>query len=144
MPTDTNSGDFEKMQEQAIKRVQEMKQKANPQKPPQDSKQGENNAQSKNPRTPIISRLNEQRRREIPRQQAQQNTQQNTQQSAPQNSQYKQQENNQKSAAAENHKALSSLFNLDNDMSMLLPLLLLLRKEGADELMIMALLYIMS
>ena len=39
---------------------------------------------------------------------------------------------------------ISSLFNMDSDVSLLLPLLLLLSKEGTDDMLLLALLYIMS
>ena len=39
---------------------------------------------------------------------------------------------------------LSSLFNMDSDITLILPLLLLLSKEGTDDMLLLALLYIMS
>lgn len=39
---------------------------------------------------------------------------------------------------------LSSLFNMDSDTTLILPLLLLLAKEGTDDMLLLALLYIMS
>lgn len=38
----------------------------------------------------------------------------------------------------------SALFEMDSDIALILPLLLLLQKDGADEMLILALLYIMS
>ena len=39
---------------------------------------------------------------------------------------------------------LSSLFHLDSDTAMILPLLILLGREGTDDILLLALLYIMT
>lgn len=146
MQSDISHGDFEKMQEQAIKRVNEMKQKANMGRSAQpEQKHNENGAGNKNLRPPIISRMNERPQRpQMPNQNQgqKQNQSQNQGQSRSQNCQ--EPEDNRQKAHEDGRKILDSLFNLDNDMSMILPLLLLLQKEGADEMLIMALIYIMS
>lgn len=41
-------------------------------------------------------------------------------------------------------KAVSSFFEMDSDVALILPLLLLLQRDGADEMLILALLYIMA
>ncbi|MGN1418206.1 MAG: hypothetical protein ACI4W6_02645 [Acutalibacteraceae bacterium] len=152
MQSDISHGDFEKMQEQAIKRVNEMKQKANMGRPSQpEQKHNENGAGNKNLRPPIISRMNERPQRPpMPNQNQGQKQNQNQNQNRNQNQSQNQSQNcqepedNCQKAHEDGRKILDSLFNLDNDVSMILPLLLLLQKEGADEMLIMALIYIMS
>ena len=41
-------------------------------------------------------------------------------------------------------KSVSSFLEMDSDIALILPLLLLLQRDGADEMLILALLYIMS
>ncbi|MGN0468931.1 MAG: hypothetical protein ACI4GY_09430 [Acutalibacteraceae bacterium] len=152
MQSDISHGDFEKMQEQAIKRVNEMKQKANMGRSSQpEQKHNENGVGNKNLRPPIISRMNERPQRPpMPNQKPNQNQNQNQNrsqnqsQNQSQNRSCQQQEDNRQKMHEDGRKILDSLFNLDNDISMILPLLLLLQKEGADEMLIMALIYIMS
>lgn len=138
MPSDVSSGDFEKMQEQAIKRVHEMQQKANPQKKQNETRQNINGQGAKNIRIPQIFRTNDQPVHKPQSEQTQQKRQNEQDNSRKRENSQKQPDN------SELHGIFSSLFNMDNDMSMLMPLLLLLGKDGADELLIMALLYIMS
>lgn len=134
------NGDFEKMQQQAIKRAKEMQQKSaapqgeKPKRPPQENErqnphQPNRQAESFNPQG---SRFNgngfdgENKRRN-------------------ENQSYHAQEPKKEHKECDDEKnPLASLLNLDGDMSMILPLILLLSKEGADEIMILALLYIMS
>ena len=89
MPQQNDHPDFQTMQQQAIRRVREMQEKARPADvPPPEEPQVQKQQPQTRPRTP--------------------------------------------------------LFRLDSDVSLLLPLLLLLSREGADDALLLALLYIMA
>lgn len=106
-----NQNDFEKMQQQAIRRAKEMQQKSTAQ-----GRQGGSPPPKREGDFPPPDRKRSEERNEC-----------------------------KKEKGEEKEKnPLASLLNLDGDMSMLLPLVLLLSKEGTDEIMILALLYIMS
>lgn len=104
-----NQNDFEKMQQQAIRRAKEMQQKSTVQ-----GRQGGTPPPKTESHFPPPDRKRAEERNEC------------------------------KKEKGEERNPLASLLNLDGDMSMLLPLVLLLSKEGTDEIMILALLYIMS
>ncbi len=90
MPQQNDHPDFQTMQQQAIRRVREMQEKAMPAgvPPPEEPSAPKQQQPQNRPRTP--------------------------------------------------------LFHLDSDVSLLLPLLLLLSREGADDALLLALLYIMA
>lgn len=137
------SGDFEKMQQQAIKRAKEMQQKSStatqgekPKRPPQENER--QNLQQQNRQAENFNfqggRFNG-------------NSNgfgsENKHRSGGQ-PQHPQEQKKEQRECNDEKNPLASLLNLDGDMSMILPLVLLLSKEGADEIMILALLYIMS
>ena len=97
------SPDFEAMQQQAIRRVKEMQQRAVPL--PEPTSSPEPKAPKPEPPHQTPTPPKPQRKRASP---------------------------------------LSSLFHLDSDVSLILPLLLLLSREGADDALLLALLYIMA
>lgn len=118
-----SSSDFIKMQEQAIKRVREMHRKsqasAEEKTPPEiKSNKTEDAPEKEKPKEkpPII----------IPQKPSEAKTKTDFEKKR------------------EDHNPFSALLNLDADKSLVLPLLLFLGKEGVDDMLLLALLYIMS
>lgn len=143
MPDNYSNADFKAMQEQAIRRAREMQQKA--QNQGQNHNHNQDEAQKNRPD-------NQQRRQdnrrplERPNIYQARSQKQDSQKKQPKEQQPKKpntSENREKSEGKSNNP-LSSLLNLDGDMSLILPLILFLGKEGADDTLILALLYIMS
>lgn len=121
MPTDEYSyNDFAKMQQQAIDRVREMQKKAMPNKPLQNGENSIFSSADEKPKTKSTPPEKINIPKESPKKPA--NPQQKSNSSNP----------------------LSFLSSMDSDMSLILPLLLLLGKEGADSILLLALLYIIS
>lgn len=123
--------DFVKMQEQAIKRVREMQQKASPSQPV---------FQKENPPPPKIEIA---KKSEIPKPE---NPSAAAHEKKPDQQENKSEEKqyNEKHTYEKSHNPFSGLLNMDADMSIVLPLIFFLGKEGADDVLILALLYIMS
>lgn len=114
-----SSGNFMQMQEQAIKRAREMQNRAKQNESVKNEKEKSADLGTpKPPKPPIIQATMSKEKPKVD----------NSPQISPQ-------------------KALSSLtelFQLDSDRALILPLLLFLGKEGADDMLLLALLYIMS
>lgn len=137
--------DFQKMQQQAIDRVREMQKKAVPEQPPKAQTQQRPSrffpSGEKQPDRPMAHG-----------------------QPKPHNphGEPKNQENRKASNENETHEGtkeerarpknqpfpavnpLSSILNMDTDMSLILPLVMLLGKDGADDMLLLALIYIMT
>ena len=131
MPQGYDEEDFAEMQQQAIRRVREMQQRAKTFSEPSKSEHTEYSLPEREkigiPQTPNKQFHDEPKpKREQPKlsQQAQR---------------IRQKQHEQKPQGM-----LSSLFHLDSDVSLILPLLLLLGREGADDILLLALLYIMA
>lgn len=117
--------DFVKMQEQAIRRVREMQQKASP------------SGQSGIKEGPPIERAE----KAAAKPESATKTPNETKTEAPEAKRVQKEE---KPKAEPGMGLFSGLLNIDADMSIILPLLLFLGKDGADDVLILALLYIMS
>lgn len=130
MQQNAPQNDFVKMQEQAIKRVREMQQKANPSQP---------NLQKENPQTQT---------KDMPRQDEQPKEGKLFEQEQKSNQEQPRKEEkphyNENAKQERNHNPFANFLNSDADMSIILPLIFFLGKEGADDVLILALLYIMS
>ena len=129
--------DFVKMQEQAIKRVREMQQKANPSQP----KLQKENMQTQ---TKDMPRQDEQPKEgKLFEQEQKSNQEQPRKEEKPH---YKEEKPhyNENAKQEGNHNPFANFLNSDADMSIILPLIFFLGKEGADDVLILALLYIMS
>lgn len=130
MQQNAPQNDFVKMQEQAIKRVREMQQKANPSQP---------NLQKENPQTQT---------KDMPRQDEQPKEGKLFEQEQKSNQEQPRKEEkphyNENAKQEGNHNPFANFLNSDADMSIILPLIFFLGKEGADDVLILALLYIMS
>ena len=131
MPQGYNEEDFAEMQQQAIRRVREMQQRAKTFSEPAEKEHTEYSLPEREeigiPQTQKKQFHDEPKpKREQPKpfQQAQR---------------IRQKQHEQKPQGM-----LSSLFHLDSDVSLILPLLLLLGREGADDILLLALLYIMA
>lgn len=111
---DYSSGNFMQMQEQAIKRAREMQKKSKT----IESTPSLNSNTNKPPKPPIAKAC-------APKGNQKAN---GFQKSSPQNA----------------LSSLSEILRLDNDRALILPLLIFLGKEGADDMLLLALLYIMS
>lgn len=147
MPQGYNEDDFAEMQRQAIKRVKEMQQRAKPPAMPAkepfeqdifESEEKESIEADPKPKIeePIFTAEKKQPAEAVkPKREPPQSREQPKQ---PQRVR-------QKQGTERNRQGLlSSLFKLDSDISLILPLLLLLGKEGADDILLLALLYIMA
>ncbi len=121
MAQNNQPNDFVKMQEQAIKRVREMQQKASPvpQNKPKETTEEKKESQILQPPP-------------------------KKEEEKPKNESEKFEPKTVSKEKESNHGLFSNLLNLDTDMSIILPLLLFLGKDGADDILILALLYIMS
>lgn len=136
------NNDFEKMQQQAIKRAKEMQQKSSPpgtqgekpQRPPQENERFVGQQANRS-----AERFN--RPHSHPKQDGFEGANKPPHEN---HTQCREEPKNEQRECHDDKNPLASLLNLDSDMSMILPLVLLLSKEGADEIMILALLYIMS
>lgn len=139
MPDNYSNADFSRMQEQAIKRVREMQQKAQtPKEPPKMQNEQQNNTQFQQQRRnerPNIYQAKPQQRRDMPREAPKEQKK-----DVPKETNVFQNEKER----MKNQNPFSSLLHLDSDMSLILSLALFLGKEGADDMLILALLYIMS
>lgn len=129
MAGEYNQNDFMKMQEQAIDRVREMQKKAQPSQNPQMQRNTERKQQR-------FSQNENERKGE-----AQKPPKRPSQPPAAEDTKSRAEEKPPRSGAA---NPLSSLLKLDKDSSLILPLLLLLGREGADDMLTLALLYIMT
>ena len=137
--------DFQKMQQQAIDRVREMQKKAVHEQPPKAQPQ-------------------QRPSRFFPSGERQSDRQMFSNQPRPQNPHTEPRNPDNRKAANENEKhastkeekaapknplfsginPLSSILNMDTDMSLILPLVMLLGKDGADDMLLLALIYIMT
>ena len=138
MSEETAQGDFQKMQQQAIDRVREMQKKATPDHQPNPGSQ---------PRPSRFFPPGDKRtdRQTFPNQQREQPHTQHkpTEEQRPQPERGKE-ETPPKNQLFSGMNPLSSLLNMDTDMSLILPLVMLLGKEGADDMLLLALIYIMT
>lgn len=145
MNEDYPKEDFQKMQQQAIDRVREMQKKAiadpppkapNPQRPPRYFSQNER--QPERPPFPGSPRPHgphgEPKNTESRKNEAEDNRHEKSGEEKPQ----------PRNPLFSGLNPLSSIFNMDTDMSLILPLVMLLGKDGADDMLILALLYIMT
>lgn len=125
MVQNTTPNDFISMQEQAIKRVREMQQKSSSPK---------QNTVTESP----VKESFETDSKVAPQDQKKDSRPESVSKPVKE----KTEKDNPKK---ENRSGLfSGLLNIDADMSIILPLLLFLGKDGADDVLILALLYIMS
>lgn len=136
MPQSYSKEDFAKMQQQAINRVREMQRQSRmngqeESKPLPDAPAAAEAQQDKKAVPPQKSRTetNEKpvQKREEPPKRA----------DAPPPPPIKR-------VYAKSRPNVSPFFEMDSDVALILPLLLLLQRDGADEMLILALLYIMS
>lgn len=147
LPDNYSNADFKAMQEQAIRRAREMQQKAQNQGQNHNQNHNHNQDEAQKNRPDNQQRRQDNRRPlERPNIYQARSQKQDSQKKQPKEQQPKKpntSENREKSEGKSNNP-LSSLLNLDGDMSLILPLILFLGKEGADDTLILALLYIMS
>lgn len=130
MTQNTTPNDFISMQEQAIKRVREMQQKSSPPK------------QSSITESPVKETF-EKGTKAAPRVSKKESVPEAPSKPAKETDTKKKSE--KENPNKENSSGLfSSLLNIDADMSIILPLILFLGKDGADDVLLLALLYIMS
>lgn len=132
MPDEYSYNDFMQMQQQAIDRVREMQKKASPNdKPKPEPMHHVFAAPMENKPKPAVAVLSK------PSPQPKK---------PPQFPPFEPQKKKPEHKPRQNKKQspLSFLSNMDSDMSLILPLLLLLGKEGADNILLLALLYIIS
>ena len=130
MTQNPTPNDFISMQEQAIKRVREMQQKSSP--PKQNSTHGvpaKESLEKGAKATPQLPKKDS--APEAPPKPAKEMDE-------------KEKIEKEKPNKENNSGLFSSLLNIDADMSIILPLILFLGKDGADDVLILALLYIMS
>ena len=114
-----SSGNFMQMQEQAIKRAREMQDRAKQNESVKNKKEkSTDHGTTKPPKPPIIQAAAPKEKLKVD----------NFPQISPQKA----------------LNSLTELFQLDSDRALILPLLLFLGKEGADDMLLLALLYIMS
>lgn len=129
MPDEYSYNDFVKMQQQAIDRVRQMQKKATDVEPQKAAKSQP--TETKQPKQNDTPRQNQNPKPQPPKQETKQQFKPPIQHEPTHNMQKKQ-------------SPFAFLSNMDSDMSLILPLLLLLGKEGADNILLLALLYIIS
>lgn len=144
MPQGYNEEDFAEMQRQAIKRVKEMQQRAKP--PAMPAKEPFEQDIFESEEKESASKHRDEELIFTPEKKQNAETQKPKREPPQSREQPKQtQRVRQKQGTERNRQGLlSSLFKLDSDISLILPLLLLLGKEGADDILLLALLYIMA
>lgn len=135
MPQSYSKEDFAKMQQQAINRVREMQ---------RQSRMNRQEESKPLPDAPAAAKAQPGERAEPP------------QKSRPETSEPPAQKREEppkradappppiKRVYAKSRPNVSPFFEMDSDVALILPLLLLLQRDGADEMLILALLYIMS
>lgn len=134
--------DFQKMQQQAIDRVREMQKKAVPEQPrPQTQQrpsrffpQGEKQSDRPMHQNPTKSPHENAKRQENQKPTGQSETCKSP----------KEEKTQPKNPLFSGLNPLSSILNMDTDMSLILPLVMLLGKDGADDMLLLALIYIMT
>ena len=135
--------DFQKMQQQAIDRVREMQKRAVPEQPPRTQPQqrpsrffppGERQSDRPMHPNPPKPPHEEARRPDKQKPTGQGETCENPKEEKPQ----------PKNSLFSGLNPLSSILNMDTDMSLILPLVMLLGKDGADDMLLLALIYIMT
>ena len=145
MPQGYNEEDFAEMQQQAIRRVREMQQRAKAFSEMDEKEQTEeeetvvsqSDAKSRAGEDLFFFGKKPSADEAMPKRES---MQKNGQQKLSQQAQrIRQKQHEQKPQGM-----LSSLFHLDSDVSLILPILLLLGREGADDILLLALLYIMA
>lgn len=135
--------DFQKMQQQAIDRVREMQKKAAFEQPPKGQTQQRSSrffpsGERQPDRQPFQNRTG---------QQPANNPSKNPESRKPESASHepeKEERERSKGPLFPGLNSLSPIFNMDNDMSLILPLVMLLGKDGADDMLLLALIYIMT
>lgn len=137
--------DFQKMQQQAIDRVREMQKRAVPEQPPRpQGQQRPSRFFPQGERQPDRQMHQNPPKPQPPHEEAKRpGSQKPTGQSETCESP-KEEKTQQKNSLFSGLNPLSSIFNMDTDMSLILPLVMLLGKDGADDMLLLALIYIMT
>lgn len=136
--------DFQKMQQQAIDRVREMQKKSiddqqKPQNQPRPSR-----FFPQNDRRPDRPPFQGQQKGQNPHQEPKAAQERRKEPEAEKHANINEENAAPKNQLFSSANPLSSLLNMDTDMSLILPLVMLLGKDGADDMLILALLYIMT
>ena len=135
MPQSYSKEDFAKMQQQAINRVREMQ---------RQSRMNRQEESKPFPDTPAAAETQQNKKAEP----AQKNRTETNEQSAQKREEPPKKPDTPpppiKRVYAKSRPNVSPFFEMDSDVALILPLLLLLQRDGADEMLILALLYIMS
>ena len=126
MPQSYSKEDFAKMQQQAINRVREMQ---------RQSRMNRQEESKPFPDAPAAAETQQNKKAEP----AQKSRPETNEQPAQ-----KREEPPIKRVYAKSRANFTPFFEMDSDVALILPLLLLLQRDGADEMLILALLYIMS
>lgn len=135
--------DFQKMQQQAIDRVREMQKKAIPEQQPKPQNQTRPSRffaqnEKKPERPPFQGQPNNRTPYREP------NNPDSRRNGSEKCENVKEEKTPPKNPSFLSGNPFSSLLNMDTDMSLILPLVMLLGKDGADDMLILALLYIMT
>ena len=135
MPQSYSKEDFAKMQQQAINRVREMQ---------RQSRMNRQEESKPLPDAPAAAKAQPGERAEP----AQKNRTETNEQPAQKREEPPKRPDTPpppiKRVYAKSRPNVSPFFEMDSDVALILPLLLLLQRDGADEMLILALLYIMS
>lgn len=138
MSEETAQGDFQKMQQQAIDRVREMQKKAIPERQPNFAAQQRPSrffpqGDKRTDRQTFVNPPKEQPHTQPEPTEDRKPEPERGKEDAP-----------PKGTLFSGLNPLSSIFNMDTDMSLILPLVMLLGKDGADDMLLLALIYIMT
>ena len=135
MPQSYSKEDFAKMQQQAINRVREMQ---------RQSRMNRQEESKPFPDTPAAAETQQNKKAEP----AQKSRPETNEQPAQKREEPPKKPDTPpppiKRVYAKSRPNVSPFFEMDSDVALILPLLLLLQRDGADEMLILALLYIMS
>ncbi|MGN1195045.1 MAG: hypothetical protein ACI4SB_06140 [Acutalibacteraceae bacterium] len=136
--------DFQKMQQQAIDRVREMQKKAINDQPKPQNQQRPSRFFPQNERRPDRPPFQGQQKGQNPHQEQKITEDRRNEAESEKHVNTKEENEQPKNQLFSSLNPLSSLLNMDTDMSLILPLVMLLGKDGADDMLILALLYIMT
>ena len=135
MPQSYSKEDFAKMQQQAINRVREMQ---------RQSRMNRQEESKPFPDAPAAAETQQNKKAEP----AQKSRPETNEQPAQKREEPPKKPDTPpppiKRVYAKSRPNVSPFFEMDSDVALILPLLLLLQRDGADEMLILALLYIMS